>query len=93
MCLLIYIDESGKPNELRSGPFVIASVAVDKLGADNAINSVRDFVGSVSQRLGININEIHTSDLVGYSNEWRRRRVDISRRVQVFNDFAQLILA
>ncbi|WP_243678750.1 DUF3800 domain-containing protein [Vulcanisaeta distributa] len=94
MCLMIFIDESGgKPNELgRGGPFVIASVAIDELSACDARNRVREFVGSVSRGgLGISISEIHASDLVGYSSEWRRKRVDISRRVQVFNDFAQLI--
>ena len=71
MCLFVYVDESGQPNQLDDGPYVLTSVIVSEEGVKNVVDQVRGFVEAVRGRYGINwLEEIHTKDLVEGSREW-----------------------
>ena len=90
MALFVYVDESGHPKQLNDGPYVLASVIIDDKDLKNVSSQIMDFIETVRKKYNISrLEEIHTKDLVKGSREWHG--IDMGIRVQVFNDFANLI--
>ena len=90
MCLFAYVDESGQPDQLDRGPYVLVSVVIDEGDVDYVSSQISGFINALPSRYGVGgVVEFHTIDVVTGSNEWRGVSEDV--RARVFNDFAELI--
>ncbi len=89
MALIVYVDESGQPHQLDEGPYVIASVAIDEDRLPQVISAIENFVAGIRRSYGIDVDEIHTKNLVKGNREWYGVSIDTRRKI--FEDFAQLV--
>ncbi len=89
MVLLIYIDESGQPHQIDEGPYVLASVAINEDSFESVVSSINTFIDGIQRDLGIQVDEIHTKQLVKGNGIWKA--VPMSKRAKIFQRFAEVI--